>query len=106
MAEHLEDLSKKLAVKLSLIPFKENIVLDPDKPTFDERFVIIEKVRKLSDENFSAFIKELTAIYPKVLSSKDKKIQIMVDALNKEDLAAVIDKLDSLIKSENISSDE
>ena len=109
MAVYLENLTKKIAGKLKIIqpePEQEELK-DLNIPSFDDKFAVIEKAKKLPAEEMSTFVKELREICPKAVESKDKRIQIQLDNLGIESLALLNEKLDSMLnKSEAVSSED
>jgi len=110
-AEKLEELSQKLIQKLKFGQNKENIEKmgeenEKSVPSFDEKFGFLDRIKKLPSENMSLFINEIKDICPKAIQVKDKKMNIQLDNLDKENLELLNKKLDEMMSAKNDINEE
>ncbi len=69
-----------------------------DRPSFDEKYDFLERVKKLPAEKMSELVNAIREQCPAGVKTKDpKKLQVNMDAMGKQDIAVLQTKLDSLM---------
>ena len=76
--------------------------------TFEEKFNFVERVKKLPAEAMTLLMNILREVCPQAVITKDpKKMQIQIDAFDKQTLVVLHEKLDTLMgKSDPVSNED